>query len=201
MNNDNRSEKIDELAKSLSKAQAVMKGASKDSANPFFKSKYADIASVWEACRAALTENELSVTQMPQTYIRGDSIDFVLETILMHSSGQWMMAVYPIKPVKDDPQGYGGAITYARRYSLAAIVGVAQEDDDGKAASKQPKIDQKVMADVMSGSLKAIDDWDKVALDEIWDEFEPEEHVLMWKRFNSQERSAMKKIKGGQDKS
>jgi len=204
----NQSDQINELATALSKAQAVMKGATKDSANPFFKSKYADIASVWEACRAALTENGLSVVQIPNTIssvtLNGESEVvtelFVLETTLLHSSGQWMKGVYPIKPIKDDPQGVGGAITYARRYSLAAIVGIAQEDDDGKAASKQPKIDSKIMADVQAGSLAAIEAWDKVALDEIWDEFEPDEHVVMWKRFNSQERSAMKKIKSGQEK-
>jgi len=129
----NKSESIANLAKALSAAQGSIKAALKDSSNPFFGSKYADLTAVWESCRHALSANGLAVTQ--STAFIGESL--VLETTLMHLSGEWVASVYPIKPVKNDPQGVGSAITYARRYSLSALVGVvADEDDDGNAASK-----------------------------------------------------------------
>jgi hypothetical protein len=132
-----RSEQINELAAALAKAQGQIKGAMKDSANPFFKSKYADLASVWEAFRQALSTNGLSVRQSPQllspSQPDGPYIVMV-QTLLMHTSGQWVQdtAATPIE--KMDAQGVGSATTYLRRYALAAFVGVAPEDDDGNAA-------------------------------------------------------------------
>jgi len=127
-----QSAEINELASALAKAQAAIKPAKKDSDNPFFKSKYADLASVHLACMEHLTVNGLSVTQT--LYTNGDARTYLV-TSLLHSSGQWIKSVAPVNPVKNDPQGMGSAITYMRRYSLAAMVGVAQEDDDGNAAS------------------------------------------------------------------
>ena len=128
----NKSDDIKELALALSKTQAILKGALKDSNNPFFKSKYADLASVWEACREPLAANGLSVVQMPCN----DTPDSVaLETILMHTSGQWISSVFSMPVSKHDAQAVGTAITYARRYALAAVVGIAPEDDDGNLAS------------------------------------------------------------------
>jgi hypothetical protein len=136
----NKSESIASLAKALSAAQGSIKSALKDSNNPFFKSKYADLASVWESCRPALSSNGLAVTQ--STAFVGELL--VLETMLMHLSGEWVSSVYPISPVKSDPQGVGSAITYARRYSLSALVGVvAGEDDDGNAASRPAHVPPK----------------------------------------------------------
>lgn len=128
------SENIADLSAALAKAQRAIKGAIKDSSNPFFKNKYADLSSVWEACRLPLTENGLSVVQTSDFLI--DQPDYVvIETQLNHSSGQWIRGKIAMKPVKSDPQGIGSCITYARRYSLAAIIGIAPEDDDGNAAS------------------------------------------------------------------
>jgi hypothetical protein len=128
----NKSDDIKELALALSKTQSILKGALKDSNNPFFKSKYADLASVWEACREPLAANGLSVVQMPCN----DTPDSVaLETILMHTSGQWISSVFSMPVSKHDAQAVGSAITYARRYALAAVVGIAPEDDDGNLAS------------------------------------------------------------------
>jgi len=124
-------ENVEKLAAALVKAQSAMKIAKKDSENPFFKSKYADLGSVWEACHSALSENEIAVVQSP-VFLDGR---FFLRTTLLHSSGQSISGDYLIKPVKEDPQAYGSAYTYARRYSLAAMVGVISEDDDGNAAS------------------------------------------------------------------
>ena len=127
------SSEIKDLAKALSKAQAVVEGAAKDSANPHFKSSYADLASVWSACREALTKNGLSVAQFPGEMVENR---MTMTTMLMHSSGQWVRDTLSIPLSKVDAQGYGSATTYARRYALAAVVGVCPEDDDGNAASQ-----------------------------------------------------------------
>lgn len=125
------SESLDQLATALAKAQAAVKGAKRDSANPYFKSTYADLASVWEACREAFTSNGLSVVQFPGF----DGGVAMLTTYLLHSSGQWMCGTAGTPLVKSDPQGVGSAITYLRRYALAAVASVAPEDDDGNDAS------------------------------------------------------------------
>ena len=127
-----QSDSINELAAALAKAQGEMENAKKDVTNAFFKSKYADLASVIDAAKQPLAKNGLSVVQYT---ITNDAGDVVLFTQLNHSSGQWISGTYPIKPVKNDPQGMGSAITYARRYTFSAIVGIASEDDDGNAAS------------------------------------------------------------------
>lgn len=126
-----QSEEINELAGALAKAQGKITGALKDSANPFFKSKYADLASVWDACRSALSENGLAVVQQTEA----DESGVMVITTLAHSSGQWMRSSLRLQPKDASPQGIGSAITYGRRYALAAAVGVAQVDDDGNAAS------------------------------------------------------------------
>jgi hypothetical protein len=129
-----QSETLTELAPALAKAQAEMKPAAKDSRNPHFNSKYADLASVWEACRGPLATNGLSVIQTPET--EGPTV--TVQTMLLHASGQWVRTKLTVTAVKSDPQGIGSAITYARRYGLAAVVGVApEEDDDGNAASRR----------------------------------------------------------------
>lgn len=129
----NTSEQINELAVALAKAQAAIQPAAKDKQNPAFRSRYADLASVWDACRAALTENGLSVVQIPTDAGEGR---IGLITTLLHSSGQWISGLLVLPLVKNDPQGAGSALTYARRYALSAMVGVvADEDDDGNGAS------------------------------------------------------------------
>ena len=125
------SEQINEIAKALANAQRVIKGAKKDSANPFFKSSYADLASVVEACREPLANNEIAVVQPPATLENGE---VSVTTMLVHSSGQWMRETLSVKPKDDGPQAMGSVITYLRRYSLAAFAGVAPEDDDAEAA-------------------------------------------------------------------
>jgi hypothetical protein len=125
------SDTINELAAALAKAQAAIKGATKDSDNPFFKSKYADLASVREACNGPLTANGLSVVQTPSTTPDGE---VSVTTLLLHTSGQWIADTLTLSPKDDGPQAMGSAITYARRYALAAFTGVAPEDDDAEAA-------------------------------------------------------------------
>lgn len=130
----NTSESINELAAALAKAQAQIQPAKKENVNPAFKSKYADLASVWDACREPLTANGLSVVQMPTDNAEPGRVALV--TTLLHSSGQWISSMVSTRIVKDDPQGVGSALTYLRRYALSAMVGVAPDDDDGNAASQ-----------------------------------------------------------------
>lgn len=142
------SEKIDLLATALSTAQSALHQASKDSKNPFFNSTYADLTAVWNACREALSSNGLCVIQCTQP-IEGK---LFLITTLAHSSGQWVKSYFPLtvesKREKPSPgkrenllQEMGSALTYTRRYALAAIVGVApaNEDDDGNEGGKSYK--------------------------------------------------------------
>lgn len=129
-----KSETIGELAKALAKAQSEIKGAIKDSENPFFKSKYADLESVWDACREPLTKHGLSVVQ---SFGFEGAVSF-LETTLLHESGEWISGRQVLMPVKNDPQSFGSASTYNRRYGLAAIVGIIQTDDDAETAQARP---------------------------------------------------------------
>jgi hypothetical protein len=118
------------LAAALAKAQSSIDGAKKDANNPHFKQRYADLASTWQACRAALFVNGLAVVQTTEARESGA----VLVTRLLHTSGEWVQGETPLLLGRADMQGLGSAITYARRYGLAAIVGVSPEDDDGNAA-------------------------------------------------------------------
>ena len=129
---------IGELAKALAAAQGEMTAASKDGTNPHFKSRYATLASVWDAIRGPLSRNGLSVSQVLETPDAGPGV--IVRTILLHTSGQWICSRY-VMPIPDKltPQAVGSAITYARRYALSAIVGIApDDDDDGNAASVTP---------------------------------------------------------------
>ncbi len=134
----NHSDSIAKLSEALARAQGVMGGASKDSSNPFFKSKYADLSAVWDACRKPLTDNGLSVVQTAD-FIPEYPEMVCIETILCHSSGEWIRGRLAVKPMKPDPQSVGSCITYLRRYSLQSMVGIAPEDDDGNAASGKGK--------------------------------------------------------------
>jgi hypothetical protein len=125
-----KSENIGALAAALAKAQSQISGALKDAANPFFKSKYADLESVWQACRKPLTDNGLSVTQTSRYTEHG----LLLVTTLLHSSGEWISGEMPVLMKDQSPQAQGSGLTYARRYALAALVGIYQTDDDGEAA-------------------------------------------------------------------
>ena len=127
-----QSENINELVTALAKAQGQMRGAVKDSTNPHFKSRYADLGSVWEACREPLSENGLAVIQAMGT----DKKRQTLITTLAHSSGQWINSTVTLPLQKGTPQDLGSCITYCRRYALAAMVGIFQEDDDGERAEK-----------------------------------------------------------------
>jgi len=126
------SENINEIATALSKAQAEITHAIESSSNPHFRSNYSKLPEIWDACREPLSKNGLSVTQV----IDEKDNKIILITTLMHSSGQYITSKMPLMISKNDMQGFGSALTYARRYSLSAIVGVAssRDDDDGNCA-------------------------------------------------------------------
>lgn len=125
------SDGIEKLSGALAKMQGAITFAEKSRVNPHFKTAYATLGDVWDAIRKPLTDNGLSIVQA--TRVDGQSV--ILTTALLHSSGQWVMSEYPVMPVRPDPQGWGSALSYARRYSLMALTGVCPEDDDGNAAS------------------------------------------------------------------
>jgi len=126
-----RSETIGQLASALAKAQKTMEGASKDSKNPHFGSRYADLASIVDACREPLADNEIAVVQSSNT----DGVLVRMTTTLLHSSGEWIESD-PLQVQGKDagPQAVGSCLTYLRRYQLAAMVGIAPADDDAEAA-------------------------------------------------------------------
>lgn len=127
-----KSETLSEIGKALSKAQALIRPALKNSENPHLRSKYADLGSVWEAARDALAENGLSIIQMPDTDEPGH---IALETMILHSSGEYISSRARVRLQKDDAQGAGSGLTYLRRYALSAAMGIVADDDDGHAAS------------------------------------------------------------------
>lgn len=132
-----QSESIANLAAALVAAQSQMGGAKKSSANPYFKSKYADLSECLDVASKPLADNGLAVTQSPMTELVDGSTMAGVETMVIHESGEWLKSKLLLTPTKLDPQQIGSAITYARRYSLASILGIAQEDDDGES-HRQP---------------------------------------------------------------
>jgi hypothetical protein len=129
------SEAITDLAKSLAKAQGQISNAIKNSANPHFKSRYADLAAIWDTIRDPLSSNGLSILQTVNFNASERGGEVVINTMLLHESGQWIKDQLSIPIFKVDAQAIGSASTYGRRYSLQSIAGVAGEDDDGNAAS------------------------------------------------------------------
>lgn len=130
----NQSEKLDQLATALAKAQASLSAAKKSALNPHFKNNYATLQDVWDAAREVLAPNGLSIVQ---TYEATDGKLMNIRTTLLHASGQWIAGVLSMTPQQASPQGIASASTYGRRYGLSSILGiVADEDDDGNEASE-----------------------------------------------------------------
>lgn len=132
------SDEINEFAAAFSKAQGMIGNAKRDRDNPFFKSKFADLASIREAIREPLSSNDLSLIQFPRTRDNGVEI----ETMILHKSGQFMSEVTFWPANKVDVQGLASALTYGRRQSAMAMLGVAtsDDDDDGNGAVEKPAI-------------------------------------------------------------
>lgn len=135
------------IATALVKAQKAFGPALKTHTNPAFRSKYADLSACVEAVMDALNDNGIAMIQ--QT--REDSTGVTVETVFVHESGETLSSgPLHVPASKQDPQGYGSALTYARRYSLMAACGIAPEDDDGNAASRRQepaRMPEQVLAD------------------------------------------------------
>jgi predicted nuclease with TOPRIM domain len=214
----NKSESIGALAKALAAAQATMENAKKDRQGQVGqqKTRYADLAGVIEAIKESLAKNGLSYVQLMHP---SDRDEVRVETVLMHESGEWVSGVISIPVTRADAQGYGSALTYARRYSLQAITGIASEDDDGNAAAAAaPKAVAKPAESGKSETLVAWDALDrptKELLEKMADDvrehirdgnmavaftcyeeckatLDATEQVALWSRFDSKERSAIK---------
>lgn len=125
------SQQINEVSSALALAQKKIVNPTKQSANPYFKSKYANLEAVIEVSKEALLEQGINVLQIVCTNEGKDA----LLTLLLHTSGQFVGGYYSLVAKDNTPQGVGSAISYARRYGLMAILNLAQEDDDGAAAS------------------------------------------------------------------
>lgn len=162
----NKSEQIGQLAAALATAQGAMAAARKDSQNPHFKSKYADLASVWDAVRGPLSAHGLAVVQ---TLTTAETGAVAVTTTLAHESGEWVSDTVSLMPAKMDAQGLGSVVTYLRRYSLSAIVGGYADDDDAEtdrraADNKTPSclsVDQ--VADILALAQEVGADVAKIA--------------------------------------
>ncbi|MBC9904797.1 ERF family protein [Achromobacter xylosoxidans] len=204
------SESMKAIAPALLAAQKATEFAKKDATNPHFKNKYADLPAVIEAVKPAL--NAAGIVYI-QTASPSDDNRLHLTTMLMHESGEWISDTLVMPLPKQDPQGYGSAMTYARRYALAAITGVYQDDDDGNAASgageKKARItkptagaleslneddQEKALATaiIIQTKFNAEDEWDAFV---IWEEC-PDDvtfKTAVWDKLDSKCRASIKK--------
>jgi hypothetical protein len=153
------------IAAALAKAQTEMGKALKQANNPHFRSKYADLGNVMDACLPALNANGIAVIQP----IGQDEHGTYVETVLLHVSGEELRSRVPLIIGKPDMQGFGSAVTYARRYGLMAMAGIAPEDDDGNAAAASPK--KSPPAQAMQEGLATA--WEDGVLDSLPDNASP----------------------------
>jgi hypothetical protein len=155
------------IATALVKAQKAFGPALKSSTNPHFKSRYADLSACVEAVIEGLNEAGIALIQRTSEDLTGVTV----ETVFVHESGEMLeCGKLHVPASKQDPQGYGSALTYARRYSLMAACGIAPEDDDGNAGSrrveiKTPDITDHLLAIEASGSSEELAKVYKDALD------------------------------------
>lgn len=200
------SDSVAEIAKALAKAQGEIENASKNAANPHFRSKYADLAEVLNTIRPIFAKHGLSYVQFPSFHEGVASV----ETLLMHDSGEWMRGMSSAPVSKNDAQGVGSATTYLRRYSLAAMAGIAQEDDDansavGKSDNKANDVKDEMIYQALTDkhidSLVCIREslatGDYSTAKEAWRELDQDVQIAIWKApskggwFTTKERSQM----------
>ncbi len=152
--NEERSEGIAALTKSLIQVQRSVNGAKPNKTNPHLKNKYADLASVWDTCRELLAENGLAVTHTFRESTGGDTVTCV--ATLLHESGEFLTSSLTMKLGKTTPQEVGSAATYARRYTLAALVGIVIDDDDDGAKASAPAKPKNELEDTKKEISKAL---------------------------------------------
>lgn len=204
------SESIAAIAPAFLKAQQAITFAVKDAVNPHLKSKYADLPAVIDAIKEALNKNGISYLQTPGK-MAGSAV-LTMTTTLLHESGEWIKEEMEMPIVKTDPQGYGSALTYARRYALAAITGLYQDDDDANNATNRKKKetisgtdgafekltpeDQYKLVGVKDEIEAAISNQDPAHAYKLAEQFNTEEGhdkaIALWGMLNSKTRSAIK---------
>jgi len=140
-------------------AQSHMDGVKKNATKPHFKKKYADLGAVCDAVMDKLSAQARGVIQSPTSDENGVGV----ETMLVHAGGQWISGSYTLPLAKSDPQAAGSAITYARRYALLAIFGLAPEDDDGNAATLKKPIEPDAPRLTPENRKKVQDMFDKAS--------------------------------------
>jgi hypothetical protein len=143
------------IATALVKAQKAFGPALKTATNPHFRSRYADLSACVEAVIDALNDNGIAMIQKCYDCSTG----IMVETVFIHESGEMLeCGILQVPASKQDPQGYGSALTYARRYSLMAACGIAPEDDDGNAAARKPAVEAKPTLDAkrLQGAIDKI---------------------------------------------
>lgn len=166
------------LAKALVSAQKAFAPALKTSTNPHFKSRYASLDACIEAVIDALNTNGIALIQ--KTHECSDGV--TVETVFLHESGeQFSGGILHVPATKHDAQGYGSALTYARRYSLMAACGIAPEDDDGNAASKKAPEPSKETIEVLKFKLEACTNLSELQIE--------------WGKMNAAERTALAAVK------
>jgi hypothetical protein len=175
-----------ELFAALAQAQMEMENATKGSINPHFRSKYADLAEVLNTIRPVFAKHGLSLIQ--STAFDGAMVH--VHSVLAHASGGLVSSTASCVPAKTDAQGVGAATTYLRRYSAAAMGGIAQEDDDGQAAAhnRAPEVSAPIMAPALRARLKKTADYineaisreDDIGVLEAWEELTEEEMSAIW---------------------
>jgi hypothetical protein len=171
------SDTIAELATALAKAQGQIDDASKSADNPYYKSRYADLAAVRAVIREPLATNDLAIVQAPRTVQGGAEV----ETMLVHKSGEYMSETLFMPSGKSDPHGYASAITYARRIGIMSLLALAAYDDDGNTAVdsvKNAPEKKKPSADVMVAANKAAKEGTP-ALTAWWQSLSKEDRALI----------------------
>lgn len=128
-----RSETIAKVAAAIAATQGQLENVAKDAENPHFRNRYASLPAILDAVRPVLAKNKLAVVQFP---INTDEGRVGVETTILHESGEYLSHSFAVRLTKDDAQGAGSALTYCRRYSLAAVLSISQDDDDGNAAAE-----------------------------------------------------------------
>ena len=198
-----RSNEINEIVKALVKVQAEIKNPKKEANNPFFKSKYSTLDSVIETYKELCSKNDLVVMENPVSKVTESGKTLIgVEILLMHSSGQFInFDPYLLSPVKNDPQGVGSSITYARRYTLSSVFNIASEDDDDGNSASGNKIAKSATQAEIGNLKKEIIAFSK-SMNEQGKDVKPEQieqtlNITDYTKLNSEDvKEAVNKLKG-----
>lgn len=192
-----QSESVKNIIPALIKVQGEITNVAKNADNPFFKSKYADLPAIIEHSRDILCKNDLVVVQTNEPNDSG----VVIVTTIYHSSGEWIQGKLRLTPTKNDPQQCGSAITYGRRYGLAAILNISQEDDDGNSASKKQIAPEPIRLAVVQSAYNAfkevidadVDEMDYKRVQDGYSRLTSDEQIAVFAEFGSLKPEGCKK--------